>query len=57
MTPTADRLQLMAVVQEALDGGARLHAACQCVGISERTRQRWQHSPDDWRPAALRPVP
>lgn len=57
MTPTADRLQLMAVVQEALDGGARLHAACQCVGISERTRQRWQHSPDDRRPAALRPVP
>ncbi|MGE0969536.1 hypothetical protein ACQFN5_06070 [Klebsiella sp. WOUb02] len=42
MTPAADRLQLMSMVQEALDAGARQHAACQCVGISERTRQRWQ---------------
>ncbi|CAI2412954.1 Integrase core domain [Serratia ficaria] len=57
MTPAADRLQLMSLVQEALDAGARLHAACQCVGISERTRQRWQCSPDDRRPTAARPVP
>ncbi|WP_261154652.1 helix-turn-helix domain-containing protein [Serratia ficaria] len=47
----------MSLVQEALDAGARLNAACQYVGISERTRQRWQCSPDDRRPTAARPVP
>ncbi|CAI1226371.1 Transposase [Serratia ficaria] len=57
MTPAADRLQLMSMVQEALDAGARQHAACQGAGISERTFLRWQCSPDDRRPTAARPVP
>ncbi len=57
MTPAADRLQLMSMVQETLDAGARQHAACQGAGISERTFLRWQCSPDDRRPTAARPVP
>lgn len=57
MTRTADRLRLMMMVLEAVAAGARQHEACHCVGISERTLQRWQQSPDDLRPTALRPVP
>ncbi|WP_440866774.1 hypothetical protein [Symbiopectobacterium purcellii] len=37
MTRTAGRLQLMAMVQEAVAGGARLREACRCVGLSEWT--------------------
>ncbi|CAI2785878.1 Integrase core domain [Serratia ficaria] len=57
MTRTADRLRLMTLVQDAVDAGARQHAACQGAGISERTFLRWQCSPDDLRPTASRPVP
>lgn len=57
MTRTTDRLRLVTIVQEAINAGARQRKACHRVGISERTLQRWQQSPDDRRPLALRPVP
>ena len=57
MTRAADRLRLMTMLQEAVAGGVRQRLACQCVGISERTFQRWQQSPDDRRPTMPRPVP
>jgi len=47
----------MTLVQEAVDAGARQHKACLRVGISERTYQRWQQTPEDRRPTAARPVP
>ncbi|MBN5380823.1 helix-turn-helix domain-containing protein, partial [Serratia marcescens] len=55
MTRAADRLRLMTMLQEAVAGGVRQREACQCVGISERTFQRWQQSPDDRRPTTPRP--
>lgn len=57
MTRAADRLRLMTMLQEAVAGGVRQREACQCVGISERTFQRWQQSPDDRRHTTPRPVP
>ncbi|EDV3838283.1 helix-turn-helix domain-containing protein [Salmonella enterica] len=44
MTRTTSRLQLMDMVQEAVKAGARLSEACRCVGLSERTLQRWNLS-------------
>lgn len=57
MTRTTGRLQLMNMVQEAVKSGARLSEACRCVGLSERTLQRWSLSEDDRRAATPRPVP
>lgn len=57
MTRTADRLRLMTMVQEAVAAGARQNEACHRVGISERTLQRWQQSPDNRRTTLPRPVP
>lgn len=37
--------------------GARLSVACREVNISLHTWRRWQHSPRDQRPEAVRPVP
>lgn len=57
MTRTTGRLQLMNMVQEAVKSGARLSEACRCVGLSERTLQRWSLSKDDRRATTPRPVP
>lgn len=37
------------LVEEAVGGGARLEAACEVLGISARTLQRWVGSPEDAR--------
>lgn len=42
MSASAQRLIVMALVAEAVDGGARLAPACAVLGFSERTFQRWQ---------------
>ena len=56
-----DRLALTQSIQVAHEAGARLHAACETVGVSLRTLQRWQASnaPElgDGRPGAVRPKP
>jgi len=57
MTRTDGRVRLMTLVQEAVDAGSRQHEACCSVGLSERTLQRWQQSPDDRRPTTARSVP
>jgi transposase InsO family protein len=36
---------MIAAVEEAQHAGARLHAACQVIGISTRTVQRWKRHP------------
>jgi transposase InsO family protein len=37
---------IVAALNDAQNAGARLSAACQVVGISARTVQRWKHHPD-----------
>jgi len=41
-----DRQTLLADVDEACRGGARRQCACDLLGISERTLQRWRGQPD-----------
>lgn len=57
MTRSADRQQLMLLVHEAVDCGASLIKACQRVGLSQRTLQRWRTVSDDRRATSPRPVP
>lgn len=57
MTRSADRQQLMILFQEAVDSGASLTKACQRVGLSQRTLQRWRTVSDDRRATSPRPVP
>ncbi|RYM57485.1 IS3 family transposase [Serratia liquefaciens] len=45
------------MVQEAVAAGARVSEACRCVGLSERTLQRWGKGADDRRSTAARPTP
>ena len=39
----ADRGQVLALVAEAVERGSRQHTACEIVGMTPRTLQRWQH--------------
>lgn len=50
----------MALIDQARQAGARRRPACQAVGITARTDQRWTRGGDiavDGRPAAPRPPP
>ena len=46
MSSVAERQALLALLTQACDAGSRLRPACELIGLSERTVQRWQ------RPAA-----
>jgi len=56
-----DRRKLAQSIEAARQAGARLHKACEIVGIDARTLQRWRAgdglSSGDRRPQALRPSP
>lgn len=56
-----DRRNLARDIQVAHDAGARLHQACEVVGIDVRTLQRWRAGDGlqrgDGRPQAVRPTP
>jgi len=55
-----DREKACQLIQEAVQSGARQSKACACVGISERTYQRWVKSGSvifDGRPTAQRQPP
>jgi putative transposase len=60
MTALPERQRLVTEIQQAHAAGARLAAACQEVGVSLRTFERWT-LPDgvcaDGRPGAVRPAP
>jgi len=60
MTSLQDRLTLSDAIGTACQAGARLQLACEVVGISARTLQRWR-SPEgvrhDARPLVQRPTP
>lgn len=55
MTSLAERVQVMALVAEAVVAGARQDRACAVISLSHRTLQRWQRdrSRGDQRPLRL----
>src|SRR5690606_26186180 len=62
LTTPQQRQHLVVSIREAIVAGARQVKACEVVGISERTLQRWQPSgtdrvQQDRRPTAMRPAP
>ncbi|WP_330924439.1 transposase [Candidatus Sororendozoicomonas aggregata] len=55
-----DRKNAVALIQQAQDAGARQSAACEILGLSERTYQRWKREVNvatDQRKTAERPAP
>ncbi|ANY87058.1 Integrase core domain protein [Pseudomonas putida] len=57
MTSAADRTTALQLIDAAVRAGARQSAACEELGLTERTVQRWRHQPEDGRPGAARPEP
>jgi transposase InsO family protein len=60
MISIEDRQETVQLIAEACAQGSRLEPACEVVGISIRTHQRWTREGDireDQRPFAARPVP
>ena len=60
MTTLAQRQQLITLIDQATNAGARLHIACSEVSISKRTYRRWKADKDntgDKRPIAVRAAP
>jgi len=44
MIPCSERAHILRWVEEAHSAGARLHNACQLLGLSVRTLQRWREA-------------
>jgi transposase InsO family protein len=60
MISTPDRRQAIALIDEAVAAGARKARACEALGLSLRTVQRWSRDgevSEDRRPSAERPTP
>jgi putative transposase len=60
MISASDRQHAVTLIDEAIANGARKASACQEVGISSRTHQRWTQDggiKEDARPTAVRPSP
>jgi putative transposase len=60
MISSSDRRKAIKLIEEAKKAGARERAACEELGINQRTLQRWQDSKtplEDQRPISKRPVP
>ncbi len=60
MISAPDRKKAIELINNAIDSGARLEPACDEVGITPRTYQRWTKGPEiayDKRPTAKRPTP
>jgi len=60
MISTPDRRRALELVEEAMAQGARQEKACELLGISARTYQRWTREggiEHDCRPEASRPAP
>lgn len=58
MIPTEDKKHILSLVEDACRAGARQCKACEIIGISERSLQRWQKKTateiEDKRPHAQR---
>lgn len=57
MINAADRNQALKLIDEAVGAGATKRLACQELGLSVRTLQRWRHEGVDKRTCALRAAP
>jgi transposase InsO family protein len=60
MISTPHRRQAVTLIDTARNAGARLQPACEVIGISTRTHQRWTREGavrEDQRPLVKRPVP
>lgn len=57
MISAQDRRDAMELIDEAVASGARERLACEELGLSVRTRQRWHARASDGRCTALRPEP
>jgi len=60
LTTRTSRIKVVAAITEAITSGARQFKACEVVGISERTFQRWRKQGEktvDGRLDAKRPEP
>lgn len=57
MTSAADRSSALALIDAAVQAGARQNAACNELGACVRTVQRWRHQLQDGRPEARRSEP
>ncbi len=60
LTTHSNRIKVVDAIDEAIVSGARQFKACEVVGISERTYQRWHNNGSvikDKRPDAVRPEP
>jgi putative transposase len=60
MTSVSDRMHAIALIEEAVQAGARVRAACKELNITQRTLQRWKRDGsirEDQRPHAVRPTP
>lgn len=60
MIPYPERLQVKSWIDEACEAGARRKQACELLGLSIRTLQRWVEGDTikpDGRPGAVRPPP
>jgi transposase InsO family protein len=42
---SGDRIETLALIDEAVEAGCRLHVACAELGLSARTVQRWRRAP------------
>jgi putative transposase len=57
MISAPDRREAMRLIDEAVGAGARQASACDRLGLSERTVQRWRQTPEDGRLGALHEAP
>ena len=57
MIGTSDRLNALQLIDQAVTAGARQHLACELLGLSERTVQRWRHTSKDKRTDTIHPSP
>jgi transposase InsO family protein len=57
MTRAADRRSALALIDDAVQAGARQNSACNELGACVRTVQRWRHQLQDGRPGARRSAP
>ena len=44
---SAERKEIVKLINEARDSGARQDKACEIVGLSAKTFQRWAHSDNE----------
>ncbi|WP_129595705.1 hypothetical protein [Anaerophilus nitritogenes] len=60
LTHPKERIRAIELIEEARNTGARLKPACNIIGISIRTYERWVQGGKihfDTRPTAKRPIP